>query len=166
MTRLLHLSEKNIIISHHDIADVWLDTLTNHHSLHAKIPFKPQDVIANFYAGTTQNTPTYLTVQTQIDTHITLSPVFLQYINHSCNPNVFFDTSTMQLICLTAIQPGDELGFFYPSTEWHMVQPFKCNCNYINCLQFISGAAFINQETLNNYRLTPFILKMLAQKNN
>lgn len=29
---------------------------------------------------------------------------------------------------LRDIQPGDELSFFYPSTEWEMAQGFECKC--------------------------------------
>lgn len=57
--------------------------------------------------------------------HILLSPKYLESINHSCTPNVFFNTTTFQLECLRPISIGDELSFFYPSTEWEMDAPFK-----------------------------------------
>src|SRR5689334_12282416 len=97
------------VISNHVFAEVLLNNASNQKSLHATVHFAPGDVICNFGAGITQSYPTYLTVQTGADRHITLMPEFLQYINHSCNPNVFFDTSSMQLVCLQALQPGDEL---------------------------------------------------------
>ena len=55
----------------------------------------PVIVICSFSAGITQSYATYLTVQTGADRHITLMPEFLQYINHSCGPNVFFNTATI-----------------------------------------------------------------------
>ena len=152
------------VISHHKIADVWLNTSTHQHSLHATVDFNPEDVIADFRAGTTQQHATYLTVQTGIGKHITLQPEFLQYINHSCEPNVFFDTTRMRLICIKRLQPGDELRFFYPSTEWEMAQPFVCNCGNNNCLQLINGASHLSPETLSKYRLTDFILQQVKQK--
>ena len=102
-------------------------------------------------------TATYLTVQTGEDKHITLQPEFLQYINHSCYPNVFFDTTAMQLVALKEIQPGDELMFFYPSTEWDMSQPFDCFCGTTQCLHRIQGAAYLSDEEAKGYRLTDFI---------
>jgi len=117
----------------------------------------------SFSAGKTLSQPTYLTVQVTETEHITLNPVFLQYINHSCAPNVFFDTYSFELIALKAIEPGDELTFFYPSTEWNMVQPFACTCGSKDCLQTISGAANINRQTLTQYKLTRFIQSMLNQ---
>jgi SET domain-containing protein len=40
----------------------------------------------------------------------------MQYINHSCDPNVAFDTTAFKLVALKDIKAGDELVFFYPST--------------------------------------------------
>lgn len=152
------------VISKHVFANVLLNNASNQKSLHATLPFVPGDVICNFGAGILQSHPTYLTVQIGADRHITLMPEFLQYINHSCNPNVFFDTTSMQLICLKPLQPGDELTFFYPSTEWEMAQPFVCNCGSKECLQLINGASHLSVETLSKYRLTDFIKSQVKQK--
>lgn len=152
------------VVSRHDFGDVLLNTSTNQKSLHATVAITPGQVISKFHAGITQLYATYLTVQTGVHTHITLQPEFLQYINHSCEPNVFFDTASLELICLKPLQPGDELTFFYPSTEWDMSQPFVCNCQAAGCLQLINGASHLDQSTLNKYRLTDFIKKQSAIK--
>ena len=88
-TTSAHQENLNKTIIRHSIADVRLDTRTNHHSLHASVAFDAGDIIIDFCAATTQNYPTYLTVQIANDTHITLAPQFLQYINHRCDPNVY-----------------------------------------------------------------------------
>lgn len=106
--------------------------------------------------------PNYLTLQIGVNKHILLDPVVLQYINHSCEPNVFFDTAEMQLVALKNIQPGEELRFFYPSTEWEMDRPFVCNCKTSSCLGIIRGARYIQPETLANYRLSNFIKQQLV----
>jgi hypothetical protein len=152
------------VVSNHVFANVLLNNSTNQKALHAAVSFSPGDIISTFGAGITQSFPTYLTVQTGTDRHITLMPEFLQYINHSCSPNVFFDTSSMQLICLQPLQPGDELTFFYPSTEWDMAQPFVCNCGSKDCLQLINGASHLSVQTLAKYRLTDFIKSQVKQK--
>jgi hypothetical protein len=149
------------IISQHPFAKVLQNKSSGQNSLHATTHFYPGDLICHFSAGITQSYATYLTVQVAAEKHITLVPEFLQYTNHSCSPNVFFDTSTMEVICLKAIQPGEELTFFYPSTEWEMVQPFICNCGSSECLQLINGASHIPKDILNRYRLTDFIRRMI-----
>lgn len=152
------------VISNHVFSNVLLNNSTHQKSLHAAVSFSPEDIICTFGAGITQSFPTYLTVQTGADRHITLMPEFLQYINHSCSPNVFFDTTSMQLFCLQPLQPGDEFTFFYPSTEWDMAQPFVCNCGNNDCLQLINGASHLSVRTLSRYRLTDFIKSQVKQK--
>jgi hypothetical protein len=152
------------VLSNHVIAEVMQNPHTGQKSLHALQSFQPGDVINPFRAKETLSSPSYLTVQTDVDKHIMLDPVFLQYINHSCEPNVFFDTSSMFVIALKELRPGDELTFFYPSTEWHMVQPFRCNCGTASCLGEIRGAAHIPADLLKNYRLTDFIQQQLHER--
>ena len=144
-----------------NFAEILQNNVTKQNSLHVIKSFKTRDVISKFSAATVAEIPTYLTVQTGVDEHITLQPTFLQYINHSCNPNIFFDTTKYELVALKDIEVGDELKFFYPSSEWDMTQNFECNCGSINCLQNIKGAAHIAKEILANYKLTDFILSML-----
>lgn len=151
------------IITTHGYANVVLLMHNNEQALLATTYFKQGDVIEKFSSGLVQNFPTYLTVQIGENLHITLQPQYLQYINHSCNPNVFFNTDTFELVALQNIKPDDELTFFYPSTEWQMTQPFSCNCGYTKCLQNIQGAAFISKEVLGTYKLTGFVQKMLPQ---
>jgi len=152
------------VISNHIFANVLLNNSSNQKSLHATTGFAPGDVICSFSAGIIQDFATYLTVQTAANRHITLMPEFLQYINHSCVPNVFFDTTTMQLLCIAPLQPGDEFTFFYPSTEWEMAQPFVCNCGSKGCLQLINGASHLSVETLSKYKLTDFIRQQVKLK--
>ncbi len=152
------------IIESNDVAEVWQDNQTGEYSLHAGQAFKPQQVITSFKAAAVLKKPTYLTVQTGLSTHITLSPSYLQFCNHSCSPNAFFDTSRLEFIALQNIEPGDELTFFYPSTEWKMQQPFSCNCNSRNCLGTINGAAYLSASVVKNYRLTDFIQYQLSQQ--
>jgi hypothetical protein len=145
------------MVSKHGFADIMQNTNTGEKSLHATSFFDAGEVISDFAAERTHDTPNYLTVQTGDDQHIILKPEFLQYINHSCNPNVFFDTSSMQLVALKEIQPGDEFLFFYPSTEWNMAQPFDCFCGTSQCLHRIQGAAYLSDAEVMRYRLTQFI---------
>ena len=152
------------VISNHIFANVLLNNQSNQKSLFAAVSFLPGDVICTFRANTTQAFATYLTVQTATNRHITLMPEFLQYINHNCAPNIFFNTASMELVCLQPMQPGDEFTFFYPSTEWEMAQPFVCNCGSTSCLQLINGASHLSVETLSKYKLTDFIRQQVRLK--
>ena len=69
-------------------------------------------MIADFSAGTIAAEPTYLRFRWIYDKHITLQPEFLQYINHSCDPNVFFDTTAMELVALKEIRQARGNDFF------------------------------------------------------
>ena len=152
------------IISQHGFAEILQNSITKQNSLHALIPFRKGDVISEFFAGEIFTEPNYLTVQRGVNEHITLRPVFLQYINHSCSPNVFFDTTSMEIIALKDIEVNEEFSFFYPSTELDMAQPFICYCGSKDCLQNIKGAKFIAGDILKRYRLTDFIQQQLQNK--
>lgn len=152
------------MVSKHGFADVMQNGLTGEKSLHAAAFFDAGDTICLFEAEKILETATYLTIQTGEQKHITLSPDFLQYVNHSCAPNIFFDTQQMQLVALREIEPGDELLFFYPSTEWEMAQPFDCFCGNNCCLHQIKGAAYLTADEVSRYRLTAFISEQLLNR--
>jgi SET domain len=152
------------IISDHGIAEMRQRYSNEQNALFALRSFQPGEMIAEFWAGTIAAEPTYLTVQVDVGKHITLQPEFLQYINHSCDPNVFFDTTLMKIIALREIKEGEEMTFFYPSTEWQMTQSFNCYCGSANCMGNIKGAAFLPEEAWKQYRLTDFIQQQLAKR--
>lgn len=152
------------VVNQHNFFDVVLNKHSKQHSLCVNRYIKANEIIIHFSAKEIVEKPSYLTVQVGLQQHITLLPEYLQYINHSCNPNVFFNTNTFELIALKAISIGDELTFFYPSTEWDMAQSFECNCGYINCLKDIKGAKYLTKAVLHQYKLTNFIEQMLINK--
>ena len=151
-------------ISNHVIAEVRQKTHNEQNALFALRSFQPGEVIAEFSAGTIAAEPTYLTVQVDNGKHITLQPTFLQYINHSCAPNVFFDTTSMKVLALKEIGIEDEMVFFYPSTEWMMTQSFNCYCGSPACLGEIRGAAYISKQVWKQYRLTDFTQQQLSKR--
>lgn len=150
------------VISNHEFAEVRQKISNDQNALFVLRSYQPGELIASFSAGTIGTEPTYLTVQIGRGKHITLEPEFLQYINHGCDPNVFFDTSRMELVALKELEPETELVFFYPSTEWEMTQSFDCYCGSPRCLGNIRGAAFLGPEIISQYRFTDFIQRELA----
>ena len=152
------------VLSDEGFASVRESQSTGQKALFAALPFQAGDVLCTFSHREIFTQPDRLTVQTGVNEHILLFPEFLQYANHSCAPNIFFDTTTKEVICLQDIRPGDELVFFYPSTEWDMAEQFDCHCGVGNCLQKIRGAAHLTPEILNQYRLTDFIQQQLRKR--
>ena len=150
-----------VSIEKHVMAEVVQHPVTGEKALYSLLAFKKGAVICSFEAESILSEPTYLTIQKDEDIHITLNPSYLQNTNHSCNPNVFFDTTTMQLIALKKIETNEELTFFYPSTEWEMTQSFNCFCGSKNCLRTIKGAKYIPSHIIKEYQLTDFIKKQL-----
>jgi hypothetical protein len=154
------------VVSQHGFANVVLNETTGQQAFYATKNFVVGEIIARFSAGETLSHPNYLTVQVDVDKHITLQPMHLQYINHSCAPNLFFDTSNLHIVCIKEIAEGDEMTFFYPSTEWDMDQPFDCHCGELNCLGNIKGAAYMSLQQLKQYKLNNFIkqqIRLIAQ---
>ncbi len=152
------------IVSNHIIAEVRQKLSNSQNALFALRSYQPGDIIANFSAGSISAEPTYLTVQVGSGKHITLQPAFLQYINHGCDPNVFFNTTTMQLVALKAISEQEEMVFFYPSTEWKMTQTFQCYCGSPACIGEIRGAYYLPQSVCERYQLTDFIQQQLIKR--
>ncbi|MGB3535598.1 MAG: SET domain-containing protein [Microcoleaceae cyanobacterium] len=77
----------------------------------------PRHIICHFESQAVLTSPNYLTLQRGDAQHIILKPEFLQSLNHSCDPNIFFDLEKMAIIALKDIKIGEELTFFYPSTQ-------------------------------------------------
>jgi hypothetical protein len=113
-------------------------------SVHARVNLREGQLFCQFGPKEILDQPNYLTVQINEFQHIMLDPEWLQYINHSCDPNVFFDTTTKEVTVLKPIEIGEEVTFFYPSTEWSMSQAFECLCKSENCIKKIQGASFLS----------------------
>ena len=158
-------SKKLKVIEVYDFCELRKDETNGHLGLFSRKNFSMGDLVINFGSSTMLDTPNYLTVQIGINQHILMSPEYLQFTNHSCNPNLLYNTATMELECLRDISIGDELTFFYPATEWKMSQKFECQCGEIDCIGLVKGAADIAIEILNKYKLTNFIKSMLKDKN-
>jgi hypothetical protein len=157
-------SPVNHLVFANENVEIWKDEISGHHSCYSIVSFQPGDIVCDFGASAIVQTPSYFTVQIGVNEHIFLQPSFLQYINHSCSPNIFFDTTSFKVICLRPVNPGDELCYFYPSTEWEMAEPFQCVCGSDNCLGYIGGASYLSKETLASYRFTDFINERLKNK--
>lgn len=141
---------------------VFYNPAHGHYAIRALKYFPENSVVQVFSVQEYLQQPTYLSVQVDENKHIHLSPSFLQYTNHSCEPNTFFDTRRGEIIAVKNIAENEEISFFYPATEWSMAQPFKCFCNTSSCLGMIQGAAHLDKKVIINYRFSEYIQKKLS----
>ena len=132
------------------------------HKLVSSKPIETGGVVASFRARAEHDEPSWLTVQVSEHVHIVLDPDILASLNHSCDPNVFLDVEAMRLVALRPISEGDELTFFYPSTEWDMAEPFECGCGSPECIGRIAGARETPLHALARYRLNPHIVRLIG----
>ena len=135
---------------------------SDYRSLVTTRAFAAGEVLARFSAREVLDRPNHLTVQVRRDRHILLAPEHLQYTNHSCDPNVFFDTARGEIVTLRPIPAHAPVTFFYPSTEWTMDRAFACHCGTAACLGTIAGAGQLDPAQLAPYRLADHIIEALA----
>jgi hypothetical protein len=113
-------------------------------------PIRRGDVVSPIAGYRTVDRPGRYTLQIGIDRHIDeLGP--LTYLNHSCQPNTLIDATAMAIYAARDLAAGEELTFFYPSTEWEMGSPFVCLCGAPGCLGLVGGAKFLSLEVLSRY---------------
>lgn len=64
------------------------------------------------------------------------------------------------------LKEGDPLTFFYPSTEWEMAQPFRCECGAGEgrCKGWIKGAGWMDGRGLEGYWLNGHVVERLREK--
>lgn len=108
--------------------------------------------VASFAGAARLAAPTRYTIQVSEREHVEDLGIFLN-LNHSCDPSLWIDTATLTAHTLRDLAPGDELTFFYPSTEWEMAAPFDCLCGAAGCLGRIGGAKDLPAEVKARYRM-------------
>ncbi len=140
---------------------LYIDSVSGQKHLRTTCLHRSGSLLYEFWVGEYVPHPTYLSLQIDHHRHIHLEPEFLQYLNHSCDPNVYVDVTHHEIICLRDIEENEEVTFFYPSTEWDMEQAFDCGCRSANCLGEIKGAMHLEEHVLARYKFTPHIMEKL-----
>ncbi|KAJ3281527.1 hypothetical protein HK104_011416 [Borealophlyctis nickersoniae] len=127
-------------------------------------PFKKGDLVCKIEGYAKHANKRWSSVQVSANEHIELCSE-LVYMNHSCDPSIHLDTTRMEVIAAKDIKEGDDLTFFYPSSEWDMSQPFDCWCGAEQCVKRVSGAQHIPPTILDRYFLNQHIREALEKKN-
>jgi len=130
-------------------------------SLVTKQAYKQGEVISDIPRAKVINKPNRFTVQIGRTEHTDVGK--LAALNHSCDPNVILDTTNMQMVARRDIEKGEELSFFYPSTEWEMDAPFICLCGATNCIHVVAGARFLSLSTLEHHFLNRHIREEMIE---
>lgn len=138
---------------------ITIKTENKFRSLVARQDFAPGQVVYAIPSEKVFDKPNRFTVQMDRALHTEVGK--LSALNHSCDPNVFLDMDRMEVIACRAIRTGDELTFFYPSTEWEMDAPFICLCGASNCIHVVAGARFLPLSTLETHYLNRHIREMM-----
>ena len=91
----------------------------------------------------------------------------LVFCNHSCRPSLVFDMAKLEVRVADdrPLSIGDELTFYYPSTEWDMKEPFDCECRSTaakRCGERIAGAKHANRTLLERNWLNVHIRELLV----
>ena len=130
-------------------------------SLITKQAYKMGEVICEIPTEKVIDKANRYTVQIGRDRHTEVGK--LSALNHSCDPNVLLDTEHLKMVARRDIAEGEELSFFYPSTEWEMDAPFICLCGSSNCIHVVAGARFLPLSTLENHYLNRHIREMMIE---
>ena len=136
-------------------------TQNKYRSLTTKHAYQKGEVICPIPIESLYDKPNRFTVQIGRDRHVEVKE--LASMNHSCNPNTFLDTTRMLVFATRDIAVGEELTFFYPSTEWEMSSPFICLCGAPNCIHVVAGARFLPLSTLENHFLNRHIRELMIE---
>lgn len=126
------------------------------------VPYAASQLIQPITHYRLTSTPSYQSIQIGANRHIEELDV-IAYLNYSCQPNVIVDTTTLTIAAARAIAAGEELTFFYPSTEWAMARPFICQCGARHCLTLVAGAKYLAVERLAHYFINQHIRELLVQ---
>jgi len=142
-------------------ASLVIRTQDQYKSLTTKRAYKKGEIICPIPSESLYDKPNRFTVQIGRDRHVEVKE--LSSMNHSCNPNTFLDTTRMLVFAARDVAAGEELTFFYPSTEWEMSSPFICLCGATNCIHVVAGARFLPLSTLENHFLNRHIRELMIE---
>lgn len=81
-------------------------------------------------------------------------------MNHSRDPSAVLNTETLECRARRPMAAGDELTFFYPSTQWSMEEPFECRCAAATCLGIARGAKHLPAEVRERYEFNAHIVRL------
>lgn len=143
------------------LSSLVIRTNDKYRSLATTKAYRKGEIICEIPTEALYDKPNQFTVQIGVDQHVEVKE--LSSMNHSCDPSTMLDTTRMLVFATRDLQPGAELTFFYPSTEWEMSSPFICLCGAPNCIHVVAGARFLPLSTLEQHFLNHHIREKMIQ---
>lgn len=138
------------------------DERTGESGVKTTTAFHAGEIIASFDVKRIVNKPSRWSVQLNEHEHVEIEGTELSFMNHSCDPSVFVNVVQGTIVALRDLRRGDDVTFFYPSTEWKMSSPFTCKCGSSSCLRSIAGASQLSSLQRKHYKLSPHIERLCA----
>jgi len=134
-------------------------------SINSAVALQAGALFAPITTSTPADAKRWSTVQTGRDSHMELNSALL-YMNHSCNPSLEVDVQEMVVRVARGrdLEKGDELTFFYPSTEWDFAGPFRCLCAEQGCLGEVKGAKHISAEDAERWWFNQHIRALMQER--
>jgi hypothetical protein len=162
---MFFVRERNTNLNKTDTSPLQIRTQNKYRSLATKQAYRAGDIICPIPTAQLYDKPNQYTVQVGTHQHVEVKE--LSALNHACDPSVILDTTRMLVFAARDLKVGDELTFFYPSTEWEMSSPFICLCGAPNCIHVVAGARFLPLSTLEghflNYHIRQLMFELLNQ---
>ena len=128
-------------------------------SLVAKTPFRRGEFVLPLIGELAARS--YRTIQIDVGRH--LDGALMAFMNHSCQPTSIVQARALCVRAAVDLKAGDEITFFYPSTEWDMVRPFECLCGARECIGFVAGAQYLSIDILRRYFINSHIQELAAE---
>jgi len=134
-------------------------------SINSRVSLPAGSLFTPITTATPADTKRWSTVQTARNTHIELNSALL-YMNHSCAPSLEVDVKEMVVRVSRErdLKAGDDLTFFYPTSEWEFDAPFECLCAEKGCLGQVRGARFIEGGDAKRWWFNEHILEMMKER--
>lgn len=112
--------------------------------------------------GKILSSPTRTSIQVDENKHLENVHKFGGFLNHSCEPNTCIDFDQLRLRAIKPIGKNEEATFNYLTTEWDLINKFKCNCSSKDCCKNVNGFKYLTSKQQN--QLLPLISPFLKKK--
>ena len=84
----------------------------------------------------------------QLDQGRHLRNEFLNFVDHSCEPNALLDVDSLALVAIRSIAANTPVTFFYPGSEVELSQSFECQCASDDCLRVVKGGFYLTRKQM------------------
>ena len=104
------------------------------------------EVIVPFTEHDIQIQRTWRTVQIEFNRHVRND--FLNFVDHSCEPNARLEIDARALVAIRDIAEKEPVTIFYPGSEVELAESFICNCGSPHCLGEIRGGFYLTHDQM------------------